>query len=149
MSSNNLIREHGDTVILKGWRNVTLVNIGAVLIPALGGIGLLLAGSWWTWVGFVLLVFAIYGAWTIYRSCIVEVEFQADRVVISGTDFPRGDIEKFVGRRFNDEVGIDDKAGSSVLCLKTSAGEEISIIAMSQHAEIDQIASNLNQRLDS
>jgi hypothetical protein len=142
-----LIEIKGDRIILRGWRNVSLLNLAAVLLPIIAGLFAFVGGGAWRVIAFMLFAFSTYGIWAIYRGTFATIGLSDDEVIIDRKRLKRSEILKFDGRRAHDPSNMDDTQSSAELWVILRGGAEIPIIKLSGAAPIEEAAAYLTGRI--
>lgn len=142
-----LVEVRGDELWLRGWRNVSLINVAAVGFPLVLGIWAFIAGGWWRVVSAALITLVVYGCWAIFRGGTATVKLLGDGVLIDGQKYTVAEIDRFEGRRVNKPSQMDDNESGTELWLILLDDSQVPVIQMSGYARIEAIASYLNDKL--
>lgn len=137
----------GDKLVLRGWRSLSLTNIGAIVLPASFATASLFADGWMRLLVIPFATFAAYGCWAIYRSAFSRIEHEGQHFCIDGRRFPVCEIEKFDGRRVAAPSRMDDMESGTELWLILKSGAALPILQMSGYARIERISAHLNELL--
>lgn len=143
-----LVVVSGQRIELRGWRDISLINLAAVLLPTAAGALALFGGGLWRLLALALFAFSAYGCWAIFRSAIAILKLEDSEIVIDGRRIRKTEIIAFEGRRVPEPSGLDDVQSSVELWLKLKGGTDAPVIRMSGAAQIERIASYLNTRLE-
>ena len=141
----------GKTVILKGWRSLTSINLiafGCLIAGTIAGIGLgFWFGGYWWFACIAAAVLLAYGIWATYKSVKVRITFSDGFVSIGNAKLEASVYGPFYFTTEASIEGLDDDPGTSALWLTAQQGDTLFVTFMSLSADQESISTCLNSLL--